>query len=62
MVFVMEWGAYTLKVRTLILKNAPTTFQRMVQEILYAYLASFMGVFFNDFIVFKRKDEHLEHL
>ena len=44
------------------LKNAPATFQRMVQEIFNKYLTSFMRVFLDDFSVFGKEDEHIEHL
>ena len=44
------------------LKNAPATFQRMVQEIFEDYLLIFMQVFLDDFSGFGSRELHLEHL
>lgn len=44
------------------LKNAPATFQRMVQGIFDEYLTTFMQVFLYDFSVFEHKSMHLEYL
>ena len=44
------------------LKNAPATFQRMVQEIFYDYLTDFMKVFVDDFSVGGDRAKHLFHL
>ena len=52
--FVTEWGAYASKVMTFGLKNAPATFQRMVQEIFNEYLTTFMRVFLDDFSVLEK--------
>lgn len=62
MAFVTEWGAYASNVMTFGLKNALATFQRMVQEIFWEYLTAFMRVFLDDFSVFGKKKEHLQHL
>ena len=62
MTFVTEWGAYASNVMTFGLKNAPTTFQRMVQEIFKDYLTTFMRVFLDDFSVFGSKVEHVAQL
>ena len=45
-----------------VLKTAPTTFQRVIQEIFGEYIPTFMQVFLNDFVVYSRKSEHFEHL
>ena len=60
--FVTEWGSYASNVMTFGLKNALVTFQRMVQEIFSKYLTSFMRVFLDDFSVFVKEHEHIEHL
>jgi len=36
--FITEWGAFASNEMMFGLKNAPATFQRMVQEIFYEYL------------------------
>lgn len=47
---------------TLGIKNAPTMFQRMVQEIFREHLTTFMQVFLDDLCVFGKQAKHLEHL
>ena len=59
---MIEWGAFASKVMTFGLKNASTTFQRMVQGIFHDYLTSFMRVFLDDFNVFGEKAKHLAQL
>ena len=44
------------------LKNAPTTFQRMVQKILWDYKLDFMKVCVYDFSLAKERDKHLFQL
>ena len=45
-----------------VLKMAPTTFQRVIQKIFHDYIPAFMQVFLDDFSVYGRWLEHLEHL
>lgn len=44
------------------LKNTPTTFQHMAQEIFNKYLTIFMWFFLDDFKIFGKKAKHLTHL
>ena len=44
------------------LKIAPTTFQRVIQEIFNHSIPTFMEVFLDDFAIYSRKIEHFEHL
>ena len=60
--FVTEWGVFVAVVMMFGLKTAPTTFQRVIQEIFGEYIPTFMQVFLNDFVVYSRKSEHFEHL
>ena len=60
--FVTEWGVFVAVVMMFGLKNAPITFQRMVMEIFEEYIPTFMQVLMNDFAVYSRKMEHLNHL
>ena len=57
--FITKWEAFVMNFG---LKNAPTTFQRMVTKIFVDFLQSFMRVIIDDFSVFGNKDKHLEHL
>ena len=60
--FVTEWGVFVAVVMMFGLKTAPTTFQRVIQEIFGDYIPAFMQVFLDDFSVYSRKSEHFEHL
>ena len=60
--FVTEWGVFVAVVMMFGLKTAPTTFQRVIQEIFGNYIPAFMQVFLDDFAVYSRKTEHFEHL
>ena len=60
--FIIEWGVFVATMMRFGLKNAPATFQRMVQEIFYDYLTNFMKVFVDDFSVAGEKAKHLFHL
>ena len=60
--FITEWGVFVATVMMFGLKNAPATFQRMVQEIFYDYLTDFMKVFVDDFSVAGERAKHLFQL
>ena len=61
-IFITEWGVFVPIVMMFRLKNAPATFQRMVQEIFYDYLIVFMKVFVDDLSVAREKAKHIFHL
>ena len=44
------------------LKTALTTFQRIIMEIFGEYILGFMQVFLDDFAVYNRHTEPLDHL
>ena len=44
------------------LKISPTAFQRIVKEIFEEYIPAFMHVFLDDFSIFSRREDPLDHL
>ena len=59
--FVTEWGVFVVVVMMFGLKTAPTTFQRVIQEIFHEYIPTFMQVFLDDFAVYSRKIDHFDY-
>ena len=60
--FVIEWGVFVVVVMMFGLNTKPTTFHRVIQEILTDYIPTFMQVFLDDFVVYNRRTDHFIHL
>ena len=60
--FITEWGAYVWVVMPLGLKNAPPTYQRIINQIFKDYLNDFMKLFLDDFSVYSDVATHLPKL
>ena len=62
-VFVTFYGLYEYTVLPLGLCNAPSTFQRLIKNVLSEYVDKFALVYLDDILVYSRtEDEHEAHL